>query len=76
MDVHHSGPYIYLGINQVNSHHIEEIALQVSNDSEWPYSAPASGNYMNRITTDPCQYALANVSHVSQHVPTPYAGSG
>ena len=55
----------------MNSHHIEEIALQVSNDSEWPYSAPAPANYVPRITTDPSQYAY---THVSPHIPTPYAG--
>ena len=74
MSVHCSGSSVDLSMNQVNSHHIEEIPLQGSNDSEWPYSAPAPGNYMTRITTDPSQYALANVGHVSQHVPNPYAG--
>lgn len=61
---------------RVNSHHIEDVALQISSDSEWPHSAPAPANYMTRITTDPSQYALANVSHVPQHVPTPYTGPG
>lgn len=61
---------------RVNSHHLEDVALQASSESEWPYSAPAPGNYMARITTDPSQYALANVSHVPQQVPNPYAGPG
>ena len=72
-DIRHSGPSTYCMV-QVNSHHLEEI-VQVSGDTNWLYTTPASANYMSRSTTDPSQYALANASHVS-HMPNPYAGSG
>ena len=66
-------------LHQVNSHQLNDVALQSPPDSEWPYSVPTPTTYASsvpRITSDPSQYALANANMVPPSTTGPYLSQG